>query len=124
MAIGKATPTGPSMEGVALIDVPLDVGREAYAVGIRGDSLAPQLKNGQQAIFDPGAGAAVRGDIVAIWLHGASTPRVVRLATALPPLGLNWGGVEPLLGIETGPDQWATCPTSKVSRVDRMVAAI
>lgn len=59
-------------------------GPNAYAVGIQGDFLAPELCDGDIAVFDPDAGSGLRHAIVAVWPHDAAQPSVVRLAVAMP----------------------------------------
>ena len=41
-------------------------GPNAYAVGIQGDFLAPELCDGDIAVFDPDAGSGLRHAIVAV----------------------------------------------------------
>ena len=102
----------------------VEVGPNAYAIGIDGDGLAPLLRDGQRAVFDPDAGRPVRGDVVAVWLHGQSVPFVVKLALALPPADSEASDeLEPILvgHTEQGP---RTLLMKRVARVHRLVDVV
>ena len=100
------------------------VGPRAYAMGIIGNELAPDLNNGQRAVFDPDAGPARGRGIVALWLHGKTVPFVVKLATAVPPGG-DWGeDLEPMLMIASPGGCASSIAMSRVARVDRMVDVV
>lgn len=83
------------------IAIPTDVvGPNAYAVGILGDQLVPDVMDGQFAVFDPNASRPLKGDIAAVRLHGRGEPLVVRLALAVPPADLG-SEREGMLVVET-----------------------
>lgn len=96
-------------------------GENAYAIHISGDFLAPEVDDGQCAVFDPDAGLALRDGIVAVWLHERADPIVVRLALAVPPFtGTDEDNVRPLLAIRTTQGT-KMIDMSRVKRVDRLV---
>ena len=100
-------------------------GPNAYAIGIQGDALAPTLLDGQVAVFDPDGGRAHIGDIVALWMRGASGPAVVKLAMAIPPESVGSNELTPMLVIHGGPAGLGRgLAMSRVSRVDRLVEVI
>ena len=88
-----------------------------YAIGILGDALAPELPDGCMAIFDPSQ-SPKGGDIAAVWLRGADSPCVVRLALAVPPKG-TWVDLEPMLGIKDDEGATRMISMSKVRHVHR-----
>jgi hypothetical protein len=92
-------------------------GSNAYAITIMGDLLAPTVRDGQNAVFDPDAGRPSRGDVVALWLHGKEQPFFVRLARAMPPLDVPDGA----LAIETKPGFWRPLPMARVRAAHRLV---
>ncbi|OWQ83587.1 hypothetical protein CDN99_26005 [Roseateles aquatilis] len=97
-------------------------GPNAYAMEVLGDQLAPTVTDGQFAIFDPDAGRALRGEVVALWVKGETKPFVVRLATAVPPLEvLETDGA---LGVETRPGACRFLSMARVARVDRLVQTV
>lgn len=98
-------------------------GPNAYAVGIQGDFLAPELCDGDIAVFDPDAGSGLRHAIVAVWPHDAAQPSVVRLAVAMPPEG-RYDELE-LLGIQTanGPRMVRMSNIAKVHRLVHVLRA-
>lgn len=103
------------------IGVPADqAGPGAYAIGILGDQLAPDVMDGQFAVFDPDAGRPLKGDVAAVWLHGRSAPFVVRLALAVPPPDLG-SELEGMLAVETTPRRFRRLSMRSVRAVHRMV---
>ena len=99
-------------------------GANAYAIGIEGDALAPTLRDGQVAVFDPDGGRAHSDDIVALWLHGDSGPAVVKLAMATPPESVGSNELTPMLVIHGPAGKPRTLAMSRVSRVDRLVEVV
>ena len=72
----------------------------AYGIRILGNEMAPDLPDGSVAVFDP-ASTPHAGDIVAVWLQGATSPTIVRLGLAVPPPG-KYVDLEPQLGVQEG----------------------
>jgi hypothetical protein len=97
-------------------------GPKSYAMEVLGDELAPTVADGQFAIFDPDAGRALRGEVVALWINGETKPFVVRLATAVPPVEVP--NAEGALGVETRPGACRFLPMARVARVDRLVQTV
>lgn len=97
-------------------------GPDAYATQIVGDALAPQVNDGDIAVFCPDAGRALKGEVVAIWGHGSATPSVCRLATSVPPAEFfgSTGNVKPALYAHTA-DGVRDVDLRNVARIDRMV---
>lgn len=94
---------------------------DAYALGIMGDFLAPEVCSGDIAVFDPHAGLAQGGEVVAVWHKGKSQPSVVRLFTAVPPPELaNGDNFAPALFAMTSKGK-TRVNMEKVERIDRMV---
>lgn len=119
MAIPNVTgaPRGQS----AYIETIVLAGRRAYALGIVGNALDPEVADGQCGIFDPDAGPGRCGDVAAIWVHGRDQPTVVRLASAIPPFGADEGdNITPILLVETDRGT-RSVEMSRIARVDVLV---
>lgn len=97
------------------------VGGNAYAIGVSGDLLSPDVADGQIAIFDPDAGPGQAGEVVAVWLNNNQGPFVVRLELAVPPFCVSGAGeMLPVLVVHTDSGK-KEIGMDRVRRVDRMV---
>ena len=107
------------------VNTNVDVSEAAYAIGILGDVLAPALSDGDQAVFDPEAGRALRHEIVAIWLKGEGSPFIVKLATAVPPMLVDENDeFQPALMVCTTSGRMRPLSMRRVRRVDRLVDVV
>lgn len=98
-------------------------GPKAYAIGIDGDVLSPELLDGEFGVFDPDA-SPVCGDIVAVWWKDRETPSVVKLHLGVPPAelwDLNGELSTALFAGGASPRSARTAPMSKVRAVHKMV---
>lgn len=120
MAEGDDTGAPPHNEGEQTVAFHGDSGPRAYGICVIGSFFAPQINDGQVAIFDPDADPPTAGDPVAVWLVGASEASLVRLKLAIPPFSEDGGDVTPMLVVETGRGIRVK-PMSQVARVDRFI---
>lgn len=98
-------------------------GPDAYAMSIQGNLLAPDLCDGDYAVFCPDAGQALRDEIAAIWPNGAAEPMVLRLATAVPPMDISGDNFAAALALHTN-NGIRMISMDKIAKVHRLVDVV